>query len=39
MNEYLMLGLVVLAGAAAAFGASWLGRAIGGNKNNKDKPS
>jgi hypothetical protein len=38
MNEYLMLGIVGIVAAIAAFGASWIGRAISGNKN-KDKPS
>ena len=38
MNEYLMLGLVGAISFAAAFGVSWIGKAISGNKSkDKDK--
>ena len=36
MNEYLMLGLVGVIALVAGLGASWVGKAISGNKN-KDK--
>ena len=38
MNEYLMLGLVAAISMTAAFGVSWISKAVSGSKNkDKDK--